>query len=251
MPNDGQRTPIARTLNQFAQRKVAGAISQLGKALPCKVVSRQNAIVTVAFQVSSTVPYTLPNVTVPIAGPEWGRAPTQVGDLGVVFPADAYIGGVSGLGGGAADLRPRGNLSTLIFFPIGNTNWSETDNPNAWVIYGPDGAIIRDATSKSILTVSPTGITAASQEQVVLEVGGISVVVTNGVITFNGPVEFNGTINGQSGVVDFGNATIRTTGPAQVGSVASQGDVVAGSISTQNHTHPDVQPGGSSTGKAQ
>lgn len=253
MPNQGQRTPIARTLNQFAERKVRGAIALEGKALPAQVVSRTGSIVTVKFLLASTVGYTLPNVTVPIAGPQWGQAPTQIGDKGVVMTADAYLGGVSGLGGGSADLNPRGNLSMLVFFPVGNSGWGPPDNPNAWLIYGPDGAILRDSNSKSVLTVAPAGITGVSQQEVVWQVGTNSIMVTAAGIVLNGPIFMNGIVSGAEGssVVNFGNATLLTTGPAQVGSVASQGDVVAGPISVQNHLHSGVQPGGSNTGPAQ
>jgi hypothetical protein len=157
MASNAQKTPLARTLNQFAERKVIGAISLLGRALPAKVTAVSGSIVTVAFQVNAA-PYTLPSVTVPLAGPEYSRPPTQRGDLGVVFPADAYLGGVSGLGGGVADLKMRANLSSLVFFPIGNKGWGESDDPNSFVIWGPDGVILRTGNKSVTLTLSSSGI---------------------------------------------------------------------------------------------
>jgi hypothetical protein len=231
---------------------VLGQLAQLGQALPAKVVAVEGSIVTVGFLVST--PYTIQNVTMPIAGPEWARAPTQIGDRGVCIPASVYIGGVSGLGGGQATLTPRGNLSTLIFFPVGNVNFSATDNPNSYVLYGPDGVILRDSNSQSKFTLTPTQITANAQEVVIFEVGGINITVTAAGIVFNGPTVFNGLVSGRpggGGVVNFGSATLETTGPAQVGSVASTGDVVAGAISVQNHVHSGIEPGGSNTGPAQ
>lgn len=160
MVDTAQKVPIARTLNQWAGRRVQGALTELGYALPAKVTAVNNSIVTVSIllQNAKSSPYTIPGITCPIGGPMWARAPTQVGDLGVCLSADAYIGGVSGLGGGNADLIKRGNLSTLIFFPIGNSNWTPTDDPNSWVIYGPDGVIIRDSQKKAILQVSSSGV---------------------------------------------------------------------------------------------
>ena len=103
MTNNAQKTPYARAINQFAEQKVLDAIQTLGKALPCHVVAIAGSIVTVQFDITNT-PFTLPNVTCPMFGPEYIRYPTQVGDLGVVISADCYIGGVSGLGGGVAEL---------------------------------------------------------------------------------------------------------------------------------------------------
>lgn len=154
-----QKTPLARTLNAFAEKKIRGAMALLGNVLPAQIVSVSNSIVTVKFLLAATTnsPYTLPNVTVPIAGPEYVRMPTQIGDKGVVIPSDVYLGGVSGLGGGTADLSLQANLSSLIFLPIGNKNFSATDDPNAVVIYGPNGTILRNIAKTVTLTLNESG----------------------------------------------------------------------------------------------
>lgn len=85
------------------------------------------------------------------------RYPIQAGDLGVCFPADAALGGVSG-GTGTADLTQQANLSTLVFFPIGSSKWSATDNPNSLVLYGPDGAIIRNKNKDVTITLTSSGV---------------------------------------------------------------------------------------------
>lgn len=90
-------------------------------------------------------------------GPEYVRYPIVVGCKGVVFPADAYLGGVSGIGGGTADLALPANLSALVFFPVGNSGWAASEAPTKLVLYGPDGAIIRTADKASSLTVSMDG----------------------------------------------------------------------------------------------
>jgi len=190
MADNAQKTHLGLSLNKFAEQKAQAQIQKLGKALPCSVVSVAGPIVTVAFEVVSE--YTLPNVTVPIFGPEYIRYPTQIGDLGVVFPADVYIGGVSGLGGGVADMSQPGNLSALIFFPIGNKNWSATDNINAVVVYGPDGVVLRDEGKTSTVTITPGNISMAA--------GGHTVVISSSGVVIDGKVflthEHNGVQTG-------------------------------------------------------
>jgi hypothetical protein len=153
--SNAQKIPYARALNAAATRKALDAQQLLGKALPCSVVAVSGSIVTVAFQLKS--PFTIPNVTMPMFGPQYIRYPTQVGDLGVTLPADVYLGGISGLGGGIADLTLPANLSALVFFPIASTNWSATEDANAVVIYGPDGAILRDANKTTQVKVDAGG----------------------------------------------------------------------------------------------
>ena len=75
----------------------------------------------------------------PVEGSEYIRLPIQVGDKGWVKAADAYLGGVSGLGGGVASLVRQGNLAALVFAPIGNTNFATVSNANAVTIYGVNG----------------------------------------------------------------------------------------------------------------
>lgn len=162
MVDQGQKTPIARSLEEFAQRKVQSAIDLLGMSLPASVVSITGAIVTVKIELQKTPlnPFTLPNVTVPIIGSEYIRLPIQPGCLGWVMSADAYLGGMSGLGGGVADLSMRPNLSMLVWSPIGNANWTASEDPNKLVLYGPNGAILRTLDKSVGITVDKTaGVT--------------------------------------------------------------------------------------------
>jgi hypothetical protein len=195
-----------------------GQLARLGQALPAKVVSVQGSIVTVSFLVQG--PYTLPNVTMPIAGPQWSRAPTQVGDLGVCIPASVYIGGVSGLGGGVADFTQRAPLSTLTFFPVGNANWTAPDDANAWVIYGPNGAILRDSQSQIVLKLQPT------VAELTLP-AGVSFVI-NGNVEITGNLALGGSLTGVNGGTYA--AALKTTGDII-------GNVGAGQVSLVNHTH--------------
>jgi hypothetical protein len=177
--NQAQKTPIARSLESFAGRKAELLDQQMGWELPCHVVTVvSSGIVTVAFDLTN-IPYTIQNITVPVLMFEYVRFPIQAGCKGRTITADAYLGGVSGLGGGIADLTRRPNLSNLCFMPIGNTNFSATDDPNAVVIYGPTGAIIRTTAKDSTLTVKSGQITAVGSgpaQPVKLADGSVSTV---------------------------------------------------------------------------
>ena len=81
MSNNAQKTPFARTQNIFAEKKIADALQLTGKALPCSVVSASGAIITVQFEIQSE--FTLPQVTIPLFGPEYIRYPIKAGDSGV------------------------------------------------------------------------------------------------------------------------------------------------------------------------
>lgn len=226
MPDNSQKTALGRTLNQFAGRAVQGAMEQLGRQLPAQVVSRSGAIVTVKFLVTS--PYTLPNVTVPLIGSEYVRLPIQAGCLGWVMTADAYLGGVSGLGGGTAGLSPRGNLSMLVFSPIGNKSWTASGDDNAVVIYGPDGVILRDSASKVKLQIKPTVV------QWDLPIG-VSLVI-NGNVVINGNEEVTG------GLALGGNITAQDGVSVYAGNIQTGGSVTAGvgtgdQVGLQTHQH--------------
>ena len=206
MPDNSQKTALARTLNQFAGRAIQGAMEQLGRQLPAKVVSRQGAIVTASFLVTS--PYTLPNVTVPLIGSEYVRLPIQPGCLGWVMSADTYLGGVSGLGGGTASLTPWGNLSMLVFSPIGNKNWSASDDDNAVVIYGPDGVILRDSQSRIKMKLQPSAAEIDLPSGVPLKInGGLTVTLSGNNIVFSGLP----TSPGASGVVYNSGGTLKVS----------------------------------------
>lgn len=159
MADNALKTPLGRSLNEFALRKVQNQVQIEGKSLPCRVVAVSNTLVTVAFEVTSD--FTLPNVTVPQAYSRYVRLPTQVGDLGIVRPIDTYLGGVSGLGGGTANLTPRANLAALVYEPVSAKGWPAVD-PNAVVVSAPHGVVLRDdANSVSIImhdgTITVTG----------------------------------------------------------------------------------------------
>ncbi|RQV56092.1 hypothetical protein [Burkholderia cenocepacia] len=168
MADNYAKLPLQKSLNRVAIDRAAKAIEDTGNALPCRVTKVSGAIVTVEFEIQGT--WTLPPVTIPKAESPWIRMPTQVGDKGVTVPADAYLGGISGLGGGTADFRRRGNLSALVFLPVSNAA-SPPDDQNAAQVCGPNGMIARTTQgTPSSCVVNQSGVT--------MEYGGASLSLT-------------------------------------------------------------------------
>ncbi|MES2048847.1 MAG: hypothetical protein V4447_10630 [Pseudomonadota bacterium] len=187
------KIPLASSLNVFAQGKVNDAFQKAGQALPCSVVAVQGSIVTVKFEINSV--FTLPNVTMPLAGAEYIRYPIQVGDKGVCFPASARLGGMSGIGGGTADLSLPGNLTALVFLPMGNTGFFEV-NPQAVVIYGPDGVVLMDTGNQSNITLTPAGIAMVTEGPITATAQGSATIAANGITLKGGATIPIGVVQG-------------------------------------------------------
>lgn len=153
------KKPLGQSLNEIATKRAEDAIQLLGKALPASIVAinKPGTIVTVKFELGA-IPFTLPQVRMPVLTSEYIRAPLAAGCRGLVIPADAYLGGVSGLGGGTATLAQQSNLGALVFGPIGNMGFQEVGATVA-TIYGPGGVTIRDSTGACKIELTPSGIT--------------------------------------------------------------------------------------------
>ena len=178
MSNNIHKTPLAFSLPKMAYGRADRRLSQLGKALPAHVVSNNNSMVTVQFDVAGTDYANLPQVTIPLYGCEYIRYPIVSGCKGVVFSADVRIGITTGLGNHVYDFTQPGNLTSLYFMPMANTAWSETDNPNAVVIYGPDGVVMRDTGNTANMTILPGSIS--------LTAGGHSIVISSAGVVIDG-----------------------------------------------------------------
>ena len=238
MPSNSQKIPVALSLHQAMNRSAENRVSLISKCLPCSVVSVEGAIITVKFEVKSD-PIVLPQVKMPLFGPEYIRYPIQTGDKGFAISADAYLGQMSGLGEGTADLSIQPNLSTLSFMPCGNKNW-ETVDANAVTIYGPNGVVVRDTQKNCTLTLTPDGytidlgtnpldattgsITVTAGGTVTLNLGANPLNITSSLVTINGNLKVTGTIDwGPSGT---GAATHHHSGVAT--GIAQSGPPVAG-----------------------
>jgi hypothetical protein len=154
--SNSQKTWLAASLGRLANKKARDADWQHSQALPCSVVAVNGAIVTVKFEVQSK--FTLPQQQIPIATSKYVREPIQVGDKGWAIPANFYLGGVSGQGGGTADVYPRGNLTPLVFQPISGSSFPSVVG-NALVLGGPNGVVLEDLAGTCVLTLTPSGVT--------------------------------------------------------------------------------------------
>lgn len=161
---------FASSMNRFTERKIENALQKSGKVLPASVVKQTGNMITVSFELRD-IPYVLPQVTIPLFGPQYIRYPMQPGDKGIVIPADTYIGGVSGQGGGTADMTPPANLSALVFLPISNTEWQGVDG-QVVTVYGPEGVTLRDSGSNTTFLLKPDSIAISTPDSFTVTVGG-------------------------------------------------------------------------------
>src|ERR1019366_1413731 len=136
MSSNAQKINAGVTDSQSANRQARDHVHNVPKELPTSIVKidKTNSIMTLKFEMANT-PWTLPNITVPLSGPEYIRYPMkeasgqQPGDLGFVTAGAANIGNISGLGPNTpANFSLPTNLSPLVFTPIGNKNRTPTDD---------------------------------------------------------------------------------------------------------------------------
>lgn len=237
--SNAQKTPIAQSIIAAAERQVSDAIQRTGRALPASVVSVNGSIVTIKFEVQ-TQDFTLPNVTVPLFGPEYIRYPIKAGDKGVCVAADARLGGVTGLGGGVAGLTTPANLAALWFMPLGNASWAAPESSEKIEIYGPDGAIVRSLNKKARLDLTDDSATLKYGDNAAVTLTDNSVVFGFGVnnitidaagIHLNGPI--SGNVTGAGGAIDFAGTDLKTSGDIET----TAGEVKAGAIGLKAHHH--------------
>jgi hypothetical protein len=141
-----QKTPLWRSLPAIAAGVSGNADAQQGISWPCKIteVDKTGTIVTVEFLITADIP--IPQVECPVCFPEYVRWPLKKGDLGFCVPADAVLAGVTGQAseGFVASLILPFNMSALVFVPLGNARFADTPDPEAVVMYGPNGVILSD-----------------------------------------------------------------------------------------------------------
>jgi hypothetical protein len=153
--------------------------SRGGLALPCKVIALNPnnpatgqplgySFVQVQFEVNvpytlpdgTTGTYTLPPLILPKAEGQWVRSSTQVGDLGMTQALDTSHGAVSGMYAGVANTGTAyGNLSTLVFVPLGNAGFGAAPDPDKPWVNGPAGAVASDTaqTATHVVAVPTMG----------------------------------------------------------------------------------------------
>lgn len=223
-----QKLNLNKSLNNFAQNKIDDTAQVAGRPLPAVVVAQSGKMVTVSVSLNSG--FTIPELTVPIFGPEYVRYPMQPGDKGMLLNMGIYIGGMSGQGGGVADLTVPQNLSALVYLPISNTEWESVD-PNVVTIYGPEGVTIRDAESNTTFVLTPDAIAIVAPGNFNITVGGTIINLT--------PTGWS--ISGVNGELTDGGGT---TSPAVMGAAWAALKAWANS-----HVHTNGN-GGGNTGAA-
>jgi hypothetical protein len=245
MSNVDQKIPFAQSINYFTDRKINDALQSYGQSFPCYVTAVNGSIVTVKFDVTVPEGITLPEVTCPIAGSEYIRYPIQPGCKGYCIPANVSLRNASGLGAGGAppDLSEPGNLTALVFFPFGNTNFF-TVNGQYLVMYGETGVEITTKNQDCKLTLTASGIT--------IDLNGGNLIVNNGNTTMNGNLTVNGLITGTNGFAISGGTggTMNITGNInQTGNFQNTGTLTNnGKAVGSTHTHGGVQTGSGTTG---
>jgi len=205
-----QKKPLSRSLPRTIAQGVKDGQQLAGQAWPCHVVSVQDAIVTVAFDVNTDA--TLPQVTCPVAESFYVMLPVQVGDTGMVMAAGARLGGVTELGAGLAPTVLPSNLGSLVFVPLGRKSWVLPD-ANAVLIQGPNGAIIR--------TIDENVEAVLNEDEISLNWKGLTIVINsdgitltasqntvNGNLTVNGDTTMNGTLHATGDISTDSNLNV-------------------------------------------
>jgi hypothetical protein len=147
-----QKIPTQRSLPAFTKQRILDEIKKRGYALPCHLVAVAGQLVTVAFDLSDV---NLDQVTIPIHGSQYQRVPYQAGTKGFTVPLAVDISFVAGLGTGLPSMEVPANLSSLFWFPAGNTSFPPAEDPNAHILCGPNGVILRDLQGLAVLKVHP------------------------------------------------------------------------------------------------
>ena len=178
---------LQQDLQNIALRAVHIVMGMLGKSLPCHVTQTAGQIVTVAFDLPQGAPWILPEIALPVASSPYDYLPLQVGDTGFTVPADAYLGGISGLGGGQATWNRPGNLDALVFVPVGQKSFTAI-NANARIMQGPDGWIAQTTQGSTPCSIvgNQQGITLTyGSTQIVMNSTSISMTAGGQTVTLN------------------------------------------------------------------
>ena len=166
MSDNVQKIPFGRSFQEGARRKVLEHIQLMSGRAPAtlmKATDKTNTIWMVKFDTDST--YTMPMITVPVHGSEFQRVPYQQGAKGFVGASDFETGNMTGLRStkSPVDFTRPGNLSSMVWHPLGNANFKPAIDPNAHETYGADGGTItHDGTAKSLVKTHADNGTSVS-----------------------------------------------------------------------------------------
>jgi hypothetical protein len=159
--SDALITPLSLTLPHTMDGRTQDKHQVTPQEIPVTVASVIGEFVKVKAEMHGS--FTIPQFEVAGNWGEFIRPPIVVGSKGHASAADYYLGGMTGLGGGTADYRDRGNLTTHVFRAVSQKNFPTNTHRNtqASLISGPQGAVINDAQQKTTIVVNGTVITSA------------------------------------------------------------------------------------------
>lgn len=219
--SNSQKIPLNRALAEYQKRWQLADRTLEGKSLPCHVTAVNGAIVTVKFDILPG-DFNIPEVTIPVFGPEYIRYPIQIGDKGVTISASVSIKNISGLGVGLPNMSLPPSLTALYFMPVSNIEWSPQDGKKV-VVYGPEGVICKDSEGTATVIIEQDKVTINAKE-----------IYLNGTV-----IHLNGQIVQDADQIQ-GDKSASFIGPVKV-----REDVTAGETSLIDHTHEVrfVQPG--------
>lgn len=175
MSGNQQKTPLAQNLNRWGRQVSESAIQKLGKALPATIAKVIGNMITANYEITGTLKP--PQVTMAPLMSRYLRYPLQNGDPGMTLPGDAFMGGMTGLGGGVADPTQRGNLATSTWHPVSNTDWPAVDPKQTTITGGPNGLLLRsDESGAATVLLTNTEISAACAGHTVV-INGTGVII--------------------------------------------------------------------------
>ncbi|QKJ58798.1 phage baseplate protein [Serratia fonticola] len=221
--SNSQKIPLNRALAAYQKRWQLAERTLEGKSMPCHVTAVSGSIVTVMFDILPG-DFNIPEITIPVFGPEYIRYPIQVGDKGVTISASVSIKNASGLGVGLPNMSLPPSLTALYFMPISNVEWSPQDGKKV-VVYGPEGVICKDEAGTATVIIEKDKVTINAKD-----------------IYLNGQrIHLNAQVVQDADQIQ-GDATARLIGPLHV-----ENDTTAGGISLTGHKHDviNVEPGSS------
>lgn len=191
MAGNYQTTPVGESLSRAMRETTATSEQQSGKSYPVSVVSVSGQFLTVKYEVNPGT-FTLQNVTIPVQSSPYDWIPYQVGDVGVVQPADVHLAGINGTGGATPGLVQSANLTALSFTPIAKKTATVPD-PNQRVVQGPTGVLLRNTGATSTIDlgvasigVSAEAITLSATTSITFTCGGHNVVISAAGVVIDG-----------------------------------------------------------------
>jgi hypothetical protein len=143
-----QKFHFGQQLSEAARGGAEAMISLLGKSLPASIESVNGSMAKVRIEINSD--FVFPLIEVPIVGSQYVRAPFQKGDKGAVISIDASIAAMIGMSNTAADLGEPGNISALVFIPLGNAGWVSVDSKTL-VLTGLTDVMLRNDSHQTVI----------------------------------------------------------------------------------------------------